>query len=221
MLGLPKMGRTKREPLLARAVAHYLVGMEEPAARLRPQLAEPVDADLLLEGRWLELLALAAPPGRLLFIETRKSESHAVLRARAGQEAVWVGHSISPPFGGEQIPPLAIFSEAPLEWLARNQDPMGLAVVGEAVRSRRQLLDSLLERMVVGGFLLFLGELAHLWQTGPEVDRQKPEIRQAEQFHHYLRMHPQLLASMLPIGRGVAVAIKRKVTVRELGGPFG
>jgi predicted O-methyltransferase YrrM len=33
-------------------------------------------------------------------------------------------------------------------------------------------------------------------------------------------IHPQLATVLLPLGDGVGLAVKRKPTIRELGGPF-
>jgi len=33
-------------------------------------------------------------------------------------------------------------------------------------------------------------------------------------------IHPQLATVLLPLGDGVGLAVKKKVTIRELGGPY-
>jgi predicted O-methyltransferase YrrM len=50
-----------------------------------------------------------------------------------------------------------------------------------------------------------------------EGDRAATEI---EKFNPYLMIHPQLATVMLPLGDGVGLAVKRRITMRELGGPF-
>jgi hypothetical protein len=33
-------------------------------------------------------------------------------------------------------------------------------------------------------------------------------------------IHPQLVSVLLPLGDGVGLAVKQKITIREQGGPF-
>jgi hypothetical protein len=175
----------------------------------------------MLEGRVLELLALAAPVGPTLLVETTASESLPVLGMRSAQATVWVGLRTALPFLEEPGLSLVTVSEDPLAWLGQHPERFGLVVVGEAAGSQRPFVDACVERLSVGGFLVFLGALKNLLD-GDAPSAPKPQaMSPGEQFHFYLRMHPQLLTTFLPLGHGIAWAIKSRITRRELGGPFG
>ena len=75
--------------------------------------------------------------------------------------------------------------------------------------------------MRVGGTLAFAGLLAD-GRVGDPALREGDDrhARELERFNPYLSIHPQLTAVLLPLGDGVGLAVKRRPTVRELGGPF-
>ena len=47
-----------------------------------------------------------------------------------------------------------------------------------------------------------------------------PEAREIERFNPYFMIHPQLATVLLPLGDGVGLGVKKKITIREMGGPF-
>jgi hypothetical protein len=77
------------------------------------------------------------------------------------------------------------------------------------VSGYRRLLDLVITRIAVQGTLLFHG----LPVVGPEADA-------ARAFCGYLLMHPQLQATVLDVGSGLAVARKIQPLVTDLGGPY-
>jgi predicted O-methyltransferase YrrM len=85
----------------------------------------------------------------------------------------------------------------------------------------RRLLDQLLPKVAIGGFvvadnLLWKGSIAD-----PSLrEAEDWSAREIERFNPYLMIHPQLATVMLPLGDGVGLAVKRRPTIRELGGPF-
>ena len=46
------------------------------------------------------------------------------------------------------------------------------------------------------------------------------EAREIERFNPYFMIHPQLATVLLPLGDGVGLGVKKKITIREMGGPF-
>jgi len=99
--------------------------------------------------------------------------------------------------------------------------PLDLVVIDAARHEPRRLLDMVLPLVRVGGTLAFAGLLADGRVGDPALraldDR---HARELERFNPYLSIHPQLTAVLLPLGDGVGLAVKRRPTVRELGGPF-
>lgn len=99
--------------------------------------------------------------------------------------------------------------------------PLDLVFLDGDKRDYRRLLDLLLPKLVIGGFvvadnLLWKGAIAD-----PSLrDDGDANAREIERFNPYLMIHPQLATVLLPLGDGVGLAVKRKPTMRELGGPF-
>ena len=46
------------------------------------------------------------------------------------------------------------------------------------------------------------------------------EIRALERLRPYVLIHPQLASVVLPVGDGLLLGVKRRETIRELGGPY-
>jgi predicted O-methyltransferase YrrM len=108
------------------------------------------------------------------------------------------------------------------EIVDRLAGPIDLAVVDAArVDEPRRALDLLLPLVRIGGTLAFAGLLADGRVADPAL-RDEDDARAAalERFNPYLAIHPQLTAVLLPLGDGVGLAVKRRPTVRELGGPY-
>jgi len=99
--------------------------------------------------------------------------------------------------------------------------PLDLVVVDAARCEPRRLLDLLLPLVRLGGTLAFRGVLGDGRVGDPGLrDADDRLARALEQFNPYLSIHPQVTAVVLPLGDGVAVAVKRRVTMREMGGPY-
>ena len=108
-----------------------------------------------------------------------------------------------------------------LEILARLEGPFDLVYLDADKTEYRRCLDLALPRMPVGGRivvdnLLWQGRIADP-SLRPEGDRVAEAV---ERFNPYFLIHPQLAASILPVGDGVGFAVKRRETMRELGGPY-
>lgn len=75
--------------------------------------------------------------------------------------------------------------------------------------------------MAVGG-LVVVDNL--LWKGTIADPRLRAEgdlaAREIERFNPYFMIHPQLATVLLPLGDGVGLGVKKKLTIRELGGPF-
>ncbi len=86
----------------------------------------------------------------------------------------------------------------------------------------RRLLDLSLGLVPVGGLVvadnvLWSGQVAGLDDPDRQVDAEAEALRT---FNDYLVIHPQLGVSVLPLGDGLALAVKRRPLVTDSGGPF-
>jgi caffeoyl-CoA O-methyltransferase len=101
------------------------------------------------------------------------------------------------------------------------QGPFDLVYLDGDKGDYRRALDTLLPKMALGGFVVVDNLLWHGSIADPTLrdddDRAAFEI---ERFNPYLMIHPQLATVMLPLGDGVGLGVKKKPTIRELGGPF-
>lgn len=99
--------------------------------------------------------------------------------------------------------------------------PFDLAIVDASRSAPRRALDLLLPLVRVGGTLAFVGLLADGRVADPALrDEDDPQADELERFNPYLTIHPQLASVLLPLGNGVGLAVKRRPTMRELGGPY-
>jgi predicted O-methyltransferase YrrM len=97
--------------------------------------------------------------------------------------------------------------------------PIDLAYVDAVKIEYRRYLDFLLPRLRVGGMLVFDNLLwkGHVAEPTEEDDASADALRA---FNGYLMIHPQLRASLLPLGDGVGLATKTKPLMTEMGGPY-
>lgn len=222
------------EPVLRPRQARYLERLRPPVDPLRAEMEEvarregiPIAHPEL--ARLLEAVAAVSPAGRVLEIGTAigygtlhlargaregrvvtiDRDAAAQERARAFLERAGVAARVEMVHG------------AALEVLARLEGPFDLVYLDADKTEYRRCLDLALPMMPVGGRIL-VDNL--LWQgriadpsLRPEGDRVADAI---ERFNPYFLIHPQLAASILPVGDGVGFAVKRRETIRELGGPF-
>jgi predicted O-methyltransferase YrrM len=183
-----------------------------------PQLAKLLEAlaGLAPGGRVLEIgtaigygtlhLARGAHAGRVITVD---SDPGRLARAREFLTRGGVAERV------EQI------EGAALEVLPRLEGMFDLVFLDADKRDYRRCLDGILPRLPLGGRivvdnLLWKGRIADP-ALRPEGDE---AARAIEAFNPYFLIHPQLTAVLLPLGDGVGLAVKKKITVRELGGPF-
>lgn len=105
------------------------------------------------------------------------------------------------------------------------EGPFDLVYLDAVKTEYRRLLDLLLPKLAVGG--LVVADNA-LW-GGMVADPDRAEASTLEDqtnaealrvFNGYLMMHPQLRAIVLPLGDGVALAVKTRPLMTEMGGPW-
>jgi predicted O-methyltransferase YrrM len=195
--------------------------VESAAAAAGGAISSPEEARLLEalaartpRGRVLELgtgggygtlhLARGAREGRVVSIDR---DAGALATARAALDAAGVGERVE-----------LVESEA-LEFLARASECFDLVVADVDPATIRRVVDLSLPLLEVGGGLAVL-RLFAAGAPGEASRESSPEDWQRERMHPYLLVHPQLASVLLPIGGGVGYAVKRRVTVRELGGPY-
>jgi len=106
-----------------------------------------------------------------------------------------------------------------LEVLQKLPGPVDMAYVDAVKTEYRRYLDFLLPRLRVSGLLVFDNLLwkGHVAEPPEEDDLEADALRA---FNGYLMIHPQLRASLLPLGDGVGVATKTKPLMTEMGGPY-
>jgi len=195
-------GRAAREDRLLPApeVARFVGGLaaREPAARM-------LELDCALGYLTLHLLR-GAPQGSVLATESDPEALAAVAEMLTAAGLV------------ERCELLA--GEA-LELLAGLSGPFDLVVFDARRGEPRRTLDLALPLLRVGGTLIAVGLLGDGEVADPALRGGDAALAERlERFNPYWMIHPQLAASLLPLGSGVGMAIKRRPTMRELGGPF-
>lgn len=108
---------------------------------------------------------------------------------------------------------------AALEVLGKLPGPWDFVYIDAVKQEYRRYLDLILPKLTVGGTivadnLLWKGAVAR-WD-----DEEDEETRALRAFNGYLMIHPQLSATLLPLGDGVGLATKVKPLLSEMGGPF-
>lgn len=228
------MTRPSPEPLLRPRQGRYLASLRPPrdplrleierraaregwrvaspeAARLLEALAAREPAPRIVEigcgvGYLTLHLARGAPEGAIVAID---DDAAALDRAREHLERAGVAARVE------------LRHRAAPAMLEALTAPLDLVVVDAARHEPRRLLDLLLPLVRLGGTLAFLGVLSDGRVGDPALrDSPDPAARALEQFNPYLAIHPQVTAVVLPLGDGVALAVKRRATMREMGGPY-
>jgi caffeoyl-CoA O-methyltransferase len=224
--GIGLIIRTEQELYLERLLPPrdaILAEMEAEAAREGIPISDPE------VGRLLEVLARAS--GARTIVEVGTAIGYGTLcLARGAPEARVISIDISP----ERLarargyleragvmdrveliegPALAVLQQLPLA------GTVDMAYVDAVKTEYRRYLDYLLPRVRVGGLLAFDNLL---WKGNvaepPEEDDAAADALRA--FNGYLMIHPQLRASLLPLGDGVGVATKTRPLMTEMGGPY-
>ena len=221
-------------PILQPAQARYLAGLLPPRdALLREMEAYAAEHGVPIAhaelGRLLEALAASRPAGRLLELGTAIGYGTLLLArgARAGKvlsvDRDPVRLALARDYLGRAgvLDRVELFEGEALPMLENLPGPFDLVYLDGDKRDYRRALDLLLPKVVVGGFvvvdnLLWKGRIGDP-DLRPDDDRDAIEI---ERFNPYLTIHPQLASVILPLGDGIGLAVKRKPTIREMGGPF-
>lgn len=221
-------------PILRPRQARYLAGLLPPRDALVREMESyaalhdvPIARPEL--ARLLEALAASRPSGRLLEVGTAIGYG-ALALARGAREGRVVTVDRDPArlalardflARAGVLDRVELLEGEALPTLQALAGPFDLIYLDGDKKEYRRTLDLLLPKLLVGGFvvvdnLLWSGAIGE-----PELrrdgDRDALEI---ERFNPYLTIHPQLASVLLPLGDGVGVAVKRKPTMRELGGPF-
>lgn len=202
-----------------------LAEMEEHARRDGVPIADPE------VGGLLEVLARATAgiAGARRIVEIGTAIGYGTLRlARGAPEAQVVTIDRDPAMlaaargyleRGGVLDRVELVEGEALEAIAELTPPFDLAWVDAAKADYRRYLDRLLPLLTVGGLLVFDNVLwkGRVAEPPDEDDATADHLRA---FNGYLMIHPQLAASVLPLGDGVALATKLEPTILEQGGPW-
>jgi predicted O-methyltransferase YrrM len=222
------------DPVLRPRQARYLERLRPPPDPLRAEMEEvarregiPIAHPEL--ARLLEAVAAVAPAGRVLEIGTAIGYGtlHLARGARQGRvvtvdrDAAIQARAAAYLERAGVAARVEMIQGPALEILARLEGPFDLVYLDADKTEYRRCLDLALPMMPVGGRivvdnLLWQGRIADP-SLRPEGDRVAEAV---ERFNPYFLIHPQLAASILPVGDGVGFAVKRRETMRELGGPY-
>lgn len=178
-------------------------------------------------GRFLETLAACQPAGRILELGTGWGGATLWLARGARQAAIVAVDRDAAALGIARETLEAAGHRAPIEWIVdearvaveRAAGPFDLAVIDVAAAEARRLVDLVLPKLAVGGRIALLGALRDLVAAeGDELSGD--EIGALERLRPYVLIHPQLASVIVPIGDGLLLGVKRRETMRELGGPY-
>jgi caffeoyl-CoA O-methyltransferase len=203
-----------RDPILAEmeaVAATEDIPISDPeVGRLLEVLARASGARTVVEvgtaiGYGTLCLARGAPEARVLSIDTDPAR---LARARAYLERAGVMDRVE------------LIEGPALEVLQRLPGPIDLAYVDAVKTEYRRYLDFLLPRVRVGGLLVFDNLLWKGRVAEPPEEEDDREADALRAFNGYLMIHPQLRASLLPLGDGVGLATKTRPLMTEMGGPY-
>lgn len=179
-------------------------------ARLLAILARALGARRILEvgtaiGYGTLWLARGAPEARVVTIDKDPGQ---LARARGYLERAGVMDQVD------------LVEGAALDVLPGLEGPFDLVFIDAVKQEYRRYLDQILPKLRVGGLvavdnLLWKGHVAD-----PEEDSEDEVARSMRAFNSYFIMHPQLQATVLPLGDGLGIATKTKPLITEMGGPF-
>lgn len=209
-------------PLLRAAIDRALERLRPPrrvlGAANREQGRAESDQGLLLES-----LAAMRPSGRFVLFTVRRVAAvpwllHGAPSARIAvvSEHDEVGSHLAAAWG-EAGAAIEWWRESAAAVCDRIEPGLTLAVIDRPAAEARRLVDLLLPKLAVGGTLVILDVLADQ-VTGHDLPM--AETAALERLRPYLLIHPQLAAAIVPLGSGLVVAIKRRETIREMGGPY-
>lgn len=202
-----------RDPLLAemeRVGAEENIPISDPeVGRLLEVLARASGARTIVEvgtaiGYGTLCLARGAPEARVISIDVDEAR---LARAKGYLERAGVMDRVE------------LLRGPALEVIQRLPGPIDMAYVDAVKTEYRRYLDYLLPRLRVSGLLVF-DNLLWKGRIAEPPEEDDPEADALRAFNGYLMIHPQLRASLLPLGDGVGVATKTKPVMTEMGGPY-
>lgn len=226
------MAARNANPLARPAVERTISRLRPPVPKVFAELEaraaaasrEVVGAEV---GRLLESLAAVQPAGRIL-----------ELGAGWGGATLWLskGARMATIVAVDRDPEALAAARAaveraghggPIEWVAAEARdameqvaaPVDLVVVDIGAAEARRIVDIVLPKLAVGGRIALLGALRDL-VSGRREPLAAEEIGALERLRPYVLIHPQLASVLVPVGDGLLLAVKRRETMRELGGPF-
>jgi len=225
---------TPAESVLLPRQARYLEKLRPPSDSLRAEMERvAAEEDLPIAhpdlARLLEALAALRPDGTCLEIGTAigygtlhlargAAAGRVVSIDRDGQRQARARDYLARAGVAERVE--LIEGEA-LEWLARAEPGFDLVFVDGDKRDYRRCLDLALPLVPVGGRIVVDNLLWHGAIADPTLRADDDASADAiEAFNPYFTIHPQLATVILPLGDGVGLGVKRRPTMRELGGPY-
>lgn len=228
------MSKRPSSPILRPAQARYIDSLRPFHDALLAEMekyARENDVPIALPelGRLLEALAASRPAGRIL--EIGGAIGYGTLRlARGAREGRILSIERDPARiavarqyleTGGVMSRIELLEGEALELLRGVRGPLDLVYIDGDKRDYRRCLDLTLPLLSVGG-LVVIDNL--LWKGSIADPRLRAEddvaAREIERFNPYFMIHPQLSTVLLPLGDGVGLGVKKKLTIRELGGPF-
>jgi caffeoyl-CoA O-methyltransferase len=228
------MSKRSPSPILRPAQARYLDSLRPFHDALLAEMekyARENDVPIALPelGRLLEALAASRPAGRIL--EIGGAIGYGTLRlARGAREGRILSIERDPARiavarqyleTGGVLPRVEILEGEALELLRGVRGPLDLVYIDGDKRDYRRCLDLTLPLLAIGGMVV-IDNL--LWKGAIADPRLRADddaaAREIERFNPYFMIHPQLSTVLLPVGDGVGLGVKKKLTIRELGGPF-
>jgi predicted O-methyltransferase YrrM len=178
-------------------------------------------------GRFLEALAACQPAGRILELGVGWGGATLWLARGARQATIVAVDREAEALDAARATLANTASAATVEWIVADardaiesvSGPFDLVVIDVAAGEARRLVDLVLPRIAVGGRIAILGALRDFANAGKEV-LASDEVGALERLRPYVLIHPQLATTVVPIGDGVLLGVKRRETIRELGGPY-
>ena len=194
------------------------VAAEEHIPISHPELARLLEAVAAIQpaGRVLEIgtaigygtlhLARGAAQGRVVSIDADPGQ---LARASGYLERAGVAGRVE------------LVEGRALDVLSRLDAPFDLVFIDADKKEYRRCLDLALPLVAVGGRVVVDNLLWHGSIADPALRGDGDANAEAiERFNPYFLIHPQLASVILPLGDGVGLAVKRRPTMRELGGPY-
>lgn len=228
------MSKRPASPILRPAQARYLETLRPFRDALVAEMekyAQENDIPIALPdlGRLLEALAASRPAGRML--EIGSAIGYGTLRlARGAREGRIVTIDRDPAriaIARQYLETAGVIDRVEflegeaLEVLRGVRGPFDLVYIDGDKRDYRRCLDLTLPLLSVGGMVV-VDNL--LWKGAIADPKLRAEddtaAREIERFNPYFMIHPQLATVLLPLGDGVGLGVKKKLTIRELGGPY-